>query len=417
MVPRLRFDCPSARLNLRALLNGSRHVLAIGFVLALVTHLLTGQLRGRSAQQGVTKPLTTQFVKRAPRLTKPLEMKKRPQPRQRRLERRMVAVQAKATSRERAGGVRASEVVRNLARPRADLQRSLGSQEARFEIAATAQAIEGSKEPANKLDVSLEMLDIEALDTGQYHAMVVEDPRDKRAIKGFFRVATPYPPTLQFMTNNMVGTSTAMSAVARAMNRYTDIRVELWKSFPIHSQEVFKTPFIFLTANRGFDLTTAELENLGKYALCGGFVMADDDNARAFMPVDTSFHRMFKEALATQGQAQRRDWDFFRLPDDHPLYHCFFDFSGLPPGCDEWWEDIQPTRDHLIGVTMDDRLVGLISSEDFTTIWTCWGTGAGDYRPYDRLSSTRHLQLGVNFVVFALTQEGSITHQVMDGIR
>ena len=387
--------------------------------LGLGLHAASAQVKTLGARGELARPLTTQFVKRQPRLTKPLEMKRRPRPRQRRLQREMICVRARAGRRETTGPFEAPRLVGGLAQPQAALSRAVGLQTADLEVNVAAAVVGSSREPASKMDVSLEMLDIDALDTGRYHAMVVEDPRDKRAIRGFFRLATPYPPTLQFLTNNMVGTCTAMSAVAEAMNRYTDVRVELWKSFPIHSREAFKTPFIFLTANRGFDLTAAELENLGKYMLCGGFVLADDDNARAGRPVDASFHRMFKEALATQGKAPRRDWDFQKLPDDHPLYHCFFDFDGLLPGCDEWWgvEDVKETRDYLIGVTVGDRLVGLISSEDFTTIWTCWGTGAGDYRPYDKLNPTRHYQFGVNIVIFALTQEGSITRQVMDGIQ
>jgi len=33
---------------------------------------------------------------------------------------------------------------------------------------------------------------------------------------------------------------------------------------------------------------------------------------------------------------------------------------------------------------------------------------------YSRLDPTRQLQFAVNLIVFALTQEGSITHQVMN---
>ena len=54
------------------------------------------------------------------------------------------------------------------------------------------------------------------------------------------------------MTNQEVATTAPMCALARAMNFYTDIRVVVWKSFPIYSPELFKTPFIFLTADDTF---------------------------------------------------------------------------------------------------------------------------------------------------------------------
>ena len=37
--------------------------------------------------------------------------------------------------------------------------------------------------------MSLELLDIETLDTGRYHAMVIQDPSDKRTIRGFIHIA------------------------------------------------------------------------------------------------------------------------------------------------------------------------------------------------------------------------------------
>ena len=39
------------------------------------------------------------------------------------------------------------------------------------------------KDVESRMDMSLEMVDIVALDTGKYHAMVVQDPYDKRSIK------------------------------------------------------------------------------------------------------------------------------------------------------------------------------------------------------------------------------------------
>ena len=411
-----RFYCPSFSLDLKHLLANPQRIVGIFGICAVAAHLTITQVGGPNTAQKATQPLTTQFIKRAPRLTKPLEMKKQPRPRKRRLQRQMIFVRARVNRREATSAFRATQVLQSLTQPSLSLKRYVGVQGSHFEMDAAAEVIEGSKDPASKMDISLEMLDIDALDTGQYHAMVIQNPNDKQAIKGFFRLATPYPPTLQLLTNNEVGTSAPMSSIVRAMNRYTDIRVELWKGFPIHSREVFKTPFIFLTANRTFDLTKAELENIGKYMLCGGFILADDDNAVPWGPVDVAFHRMFKDALEMQDKAQGRDWEFERLPDHHPLYHCFFDFDRLPPGNDEYYyrDSSIPKKDYLEEITIEDRLVALISSEDLTTIWTVWGVRGNSY---PTVNPTRHYQLGVNIVIFALTQEGSITRQVMDGIQ
>ena len=49
-----------------------------------------------------------------------------------------------------------------------------------------AQVIEGKRMPKHRVDMPLELLDIDALDTGQVHALVIQDPDDKRNIRGFF---------------------------------------------------------------------------------------------------------------------------------------------------------------------------------------------------------------------------------------
>ena len=67
----------------------------VAFGLAMVLHSFLSQATAVREQASAAKPLTTQFVKRAPRLTKPLELKKRPRPRRRTMQRKMVSVQAK----------------------------------------------------------------------------------------------------------------------------------------------------------------------------------------------------------------------------------------------------------------------------------------------------------------------------------
>ena len=69
-----RFDCPSISLKLEALPTCVRSIWWSSFGLALVIHLSLTLVSQLNQEQQTAKPLTTQFVKRAPRLTKPLEM-------------------------------------------------------------------------------------------------------------------------------------------------------------------------------------------------------------------------------------------------------------------------------------------------------------------------------------------------------
>ena len=59
----------------------------------------------------------------------------------------------------------------------------------------------------------------------------------------------------------------------------------------------------------------------------------------------------------------------------------------------------------FLGITIDDRLVGVQSNMDYED---CWGF---------IVENGRSLQFGINMVIFALTQEGSITQQVMDAVE
>ena len=48
-----------------------------------------------------------------------------------------------------------------------------------------AGALEGTRQGADEIDLSLELMDVEAMDTGRHRAMVVVDPQDRHKLKGF----------------------------------------------------------------------------------------------------------------------------------------------------------------------------------------------------------------------------------------
>ena len=103
---RNRFYTPSLSLDLQGLLGRVEQGLAVFCGCAVAVHLSLTQVRGWSQRQKAVQLLTTQFIKRAPRLTKPLEMKKRPRPEQRPLRRETMATKAKVSRRESAGSPR-----------------------------------------------------------------------------------------------------------------------------------------------------------------------------------------------------------------------------------------------------------------------------------------------------------------------
>jgi hypothetical protein len=382
---------------------------------ALAIHGALSRLAGVTRQETAAKPLTTQFVKRQPRLTKPLEMKKRPRPKQRRIERRMVAV--KARSGQQGIGLRESSglMVRSLARPTVGIGRTVGFQERLLDAAAISESIEGSRETKQRVDMGLEMLDIEALDTGQYHAMVIQDPTDKKSIRGFLHLKYAYSANMRKeptkAEDRMVS---GLVALVEAVNRYTSIKARFGGRVAYDSSEILKTPWIFSAVHFPFKSDEGEAAHLGEYLMSGGFLFVDaPDYAGVTAPSGTkrpqscliSTHHMLQIALEHQGLAFGKNWDFETLRNDHPLYHCYFDFDGAPGAP---WDREMVLSGYIQGVCIGERWLMILSQKYLLYLW---------HDPHHpELRSERMIQFGVNTIIFALTQEGSITKRVMDSV-
>jgi len=416
-----RFDCASSGLALKALLSKTRRVVWGCFGLCIAIHLALTQVSGLEAEQKAVKPLTTQFVKRQPRLTKPLELRKRPRPKRRTLERKMVSVQAKMQRAGRGAGFQPAHVLRGVARPSISVGRIARFAEVGVEPQATAGIIEGAREVGQKIDMSLELLDINVLDTGRHHALVVQAPNDKRSIKGFCRLGVVYSGAIygrkneyrRFFEQNIVP---AFLRLVDAMNRYTDINADVFGRITLDDAELFKTPWVYFMSNYGFHLPRTELTGLGKYLVSGGFVFADTYwNHPQRVPGYEAAVANIVRALKTQAISEA---GFEVLPNWHPVYHCYFDFDGPPIGADgmtsrKYGTDV---ADYLEGLQVHGRLVAILSKKCYYGPWSHFGTNrfGGDYKRYD---PERCFQFGVNLIVFALTQEGSITRSLMDTLR
>ena len=421
-----RFDCPSASFTLKTLLGRTRQILWIGCALALLIHGGLSRFQWAAREQRTARPLTTRFVKRQPRLTKPLEMKKLPRPRRRSLQRRMVAVRARATAREPGIRVRPADVLGRLSRPHAAISRFTGLQGVAFEPREVAQHIQGARQPEQTISMSLDLVDLKALDTGEYQAMVIQDPTDKRNIKGFFHMARLRSRVMEFVATSGSLSWTewiknnSMIRVAEAVNQYTGIVTDYRDTFTPDDRKLLAVPLVFLMPTSNFELTENESQNLGLYLTSGGVLFAD----QGYQERVKSLYRAVEWALAAVSITPA-EWQAEPLPDDHPLFHCFFDFHGAPPGglykvdgqadCPAYILDAQ-----IKGVVLDGRVAAFISEKWYTYAWGAYGikpSARWTSRPYEKIDATRVLQFGVNVVVFALTQEGSITHRLMESLR
>ena len=124
MIVPSRFSSPSRHLSLQSLRRRAAHASVLSVCVALFLHGSLTHLGALGLQRRTPRPLTTRFVKRQPRLTKPLELKKRPQPRRREVRRTMVAVKARGERGGRLGAFVPSGVMEGLARPRVAIGRA-----------------------------------------------------------------------------------------------------------------------------------------------------------------------------------------------------------------------------------------------------------------------------------------------------
>lgn len=398
-----RFVSYASGLDLNVLLNPLRKVFWVSMVLAAMLHLALVAIDPFEQDRiSNPKPLATKFVKRQPRLTKPLELRKIPQPK-----RQLARRHQRSVVRARMDQVRAtasfntrSLITSHLGGSGVSLAREPSFSAMRLvnlEPSLIATEITSTRASEHKIDMALEMLDINSMDTGRYRAMVIQDASDKQAIKGFVKMA-------QVMSSRaLAGGTTGYGVVTLnvgiidrlrdVLNEYTGLKAEFLGFITFDDPRLMEVPIILPQG----DPNEAEMAHLAQYLSSGGFV----------------FGGIYEEALEKYGGLVRgKDFWSERLPETHPIYTTFFDLSGgMPFGYDgsslsQGKSGVKPWN-YLRGYFIRDRLVGIEPGDGG------WGWQK-DERGGD---STRQLQLAVNIVIYALTQEGSITQRLMQVVN
>jgi len=142
-------------------------------------------------------------------------------------------------------------------------------------------------------------------------------------------------------------------------------------------------PFVFATDQEHFKFSKKEQDNLAEFVRRGGFIYGDDcvlghDQVLFFKDFRNMMNRIFPENPMR------------RVPDDHELYHCYFDFpKGLPflQGQDlgSW-----ATFDRKTG-----RILTLLTPTDLHCGWTCMF-----FTPEKNMEA---LKMGINIIVYYLS--------------
>ena len=394
-----RFAPTTADLDLKALLSPLRRSFGLALGIAILLNAILVLLNPFEQQaEKAPRPLTTKFVKRQPRLTKALELRKIPQRKRPLIRRpvrtaaaRMDQVQATAAFSTRTIVARATGLANVLQVGQSNPQ---ALQEVLEPVIGLTASLAINRAPEHKIDMGLEMLDVDAMDTGRYRALVIQDPKDKQGLKGFVKFARVVSATYMAETQTNVvdgGLNNREIDVLRDMlNEWTGLRAEFVGSFTFDDDRFLTVPIIIPQGEPNEN----ELDNLAHYLLAGGFVMAEQFDFEGF----------WTEALEKYGGLIKgRDFYTDRLREDHPIFTAYFDLGdGVAQGATRfddpyYWNAVK-------GLFVKGRLVAVPRAN----------SGIGGYLGFasDR-DSTRILQFAINTVIYALTQEGSMTQRLM----
>ena len=309
-------------------------------------------------------------------------------------------------------------------------------------------ALEGTRQGADEIDLSLELMDVQAMDTGRHRAMVVVDLKNRRNLKGFFYMSGIYSPSIERaeesvraeniqvrwyhqMPRQMVERR-MLQGLADKMVANTQVHVEVRDAVQLDDPQLLQVPFVLMTVNTPFEFTDSEAANLGSYLTGGGFLFVDIvsmlwHNYRDDELDIPSVRSLIRASFQAVGYQEWKDWQFTRLEPTHPIYHCFYDINSLPRGMRDMHflsgESPPLTPDYLEGIVVGEQLVGVYSMRNYADFWAGIGRQELDWALVNNVTNSSFLttaeeplvyNLGVNVVVYALTREGSLARQLVD---
>jgi len=177
--------------------------------------------------------------------------------------------------------------------------------------------------------------------------------------------------------------------VAEAVNQYSAIEVTYNDHLYLDSPDIFNTAVIFISADKPFKLTKAEQANVNKYIKDGGFVVINNSTSEETF---SSTEESLRKILNTVNISGFSGF-IVPVPNDHPMFHAYFDFDGGPPSGKTW---TSLDENYIEGLWRGNRLHALYWDHDYTQKWV--------------EKSAPHLKFGVNMVIYGLLREGGILH-------
>ena len=221
------------------------------------------------------------------------------------------------------------------------------------------------------------VISIGDLDVGRYQAVIIQDPRDRRKIRGFTKA---FSLSYEGQDADMDILSEGLESLMQHLRDRTQINARVGGTVGLGDDGLFDMPFAHLAGapETKVVLSKAERRNLGRYLENGGFLFVEALGPYG-LSEETSFERSVKDAVRS---VLGDDAAFGPLSEEHPLYTSFHDLDGSSLRLEEG--------------KIHGRTAMILSRLGLTRRWIQEDEDA--------------LKLGVNLIVFALTQPGSIAN-------
>ncbi|HHH49791.1 MAG TPA: DUF4159 domain-containing protein [Saprospiraceae bacterium] len=181
------------------------------------------------------------------------------------------------------------------------------------------------------------------------------------------------------------------SNLLNSLVEYTTIPVDTQERIvPLSSKTIFESPFCYLSGHKLVEFGKEEKENFEQYVNNGGFVFVDDCNHDIDGLFAKSFERQMEEIFGPKALK--------KIPNDHDIYTCFFEFENGPPNTsfelNGWGDDL--IHEYLKAIEINGRIGVLYSNKDYGCEW--------DYEfKNKRWLAVDNTKFAVNIVVYAMT--------------
>ncbi len=278
------------------------------------------------------------------------------------------------------------------------------AEELAFDQVEMIQLTETAAPVQEALSLGRELLNIGDLDFGRYQALIIQDPEDKKNIRGFFNMTVI---DYDLANKSSDRFPTAVEELMRYIRDHSRINARIeGTTIRLSNPALMKAPFIYLTVNSAiFQFTDTEKENLGEYLRNGGFLYAEEiwkansdvDLSDGFPGVEgTLFDRQFKALMKDPLVLGSDGSKWQKVAKTHPLFYSFYDFEDGPP------MGGAPNGNIFDLEYLELRGRVAVVFSDLNISWY-WGDPNATARE-------QGLRFGVNVVVFALTQPGGIAN-------